>query len=257
MLHRNRRPELAALGIYGHHVTNKPPRRHTTSSLTKERIDINTAFVNISIMSKILEPFYSDDTLEVGIDEAGRGPLFGRIYVGAAILPPDDSFNHSLMRDSKKLSERKRLIAYDYIRDFAIDYNTYYLDEKAIDKINIYKATQQAMHKVIDGLIVSPQHILVDGSTFPVYFRDNRIIPHVCIEGGDDKYTAIAAASILAKVERDKYIHSLCDEYENLDEFYSLRSNKGYGTAAHIEGIKKYGITQWHRRTFGICKNYP
>jgi len=207
-------------------------------------------------MTKILEPFYSEDTLEAGIDEAGRGPLFGRLYVGAAILPQDSSFDHSLMRDSKRLSERKRLIAYDYIRDFAIDYNTHYLDEKEIDALNIYQATRKAMHDVLDGLLVAPEHILVDGNSFPIYFRNNKITPHVCIEGGDDKYTAIAAASILAKVERDKYIYSFCDKYENLDEYYGLRSNKGYGTQTHIEGIKAHGITPWHRQSFGICKQY-
>ena len=207
-------------------------------------------------MMKELEPFYLENILEVGVDEAGRGPLFGRVYVGVAILPQDKAFNHTLMRDSKKLTERKRLIAYDYIRDYAIDYNSYWLNERMIDDINIYQATHQCMHKALDQLLVQPQHILVDGNTFYSYRRDDKTIPHTCFEGGDDLYTPIAAASIIAKVERDQYIQKMCDTYGNLEEYYGLRSNKGYGTERHRDGIKQYGITPWHRTTFGICKNY-
>jgi len=203
-----------------------------------------------------LQSHYIKGMLEAGIDEAGRGPLFGRLYVAAVILPQDRSFDHALMRDSKKISERKRLIAYDYIRENAIDYSIAFLDEQKIDEINIFRATQKGMHEAVSQLRVTPQHLLVDGSHFNTYFRDNRLIPHTCIEGGDDKYTPIAAASILAKVSRDKYIESLCDKYENLEIFYNLRNNKGYGTEAHRKGIEKHGITQWHRKSFGICKNY-
>ena len=203
-----------------------------------------------------LEPFYIKNMLEAGIDEAGRGPLFGRLYVAAVILPQDRSFDHALMRDSKKISERKRLVAYDYIRENAIDYSVVFIDEQKIDDINIFRATQKGMHEAISQLRVTPQHLLVDGSHFRTYFRDSKLIPYTCIEGGDDKYTPIAAASILAKVSRDKYIEDLCDKYENLETFYNLRKNKGYGTEAHRKGIEKHGITQWHRKSFGICKNY-
>jgi ribonuclease HII len=206
---------------------------------------------------KLLKSSYLDEEhLEVGIDEAGRGPLFGSVYIGAAILPPDNSFNHSLMRDSKKLSERKRLIAYDYIRENAIDYCIHSINEKDIDKDNIFQATLNGMHKALDKLLVRPEFILVDGNAFNIYKWDNQEISSVCICGGDDKYSSIAAASILAKVGRDKYINDLCDKYDYLDKNYSLRSNKGYGTIKHIEGIKKHGITDWHRKSFGICKNY-
>ena len=204
---------------------------------------------------KILKGFYAENSLEVGIDEVGRGPLFGRVYVGAAILPPED-FDHSLMRDSKKLSERKRLQAYDYIKENAIDYSVQYLEADDIDKINIFNATYMAMHKALDGLQVRPDMILVDGCHFIPYSFENKQVNHVCIEKGDDTYSAIAAGSILAKVERDKYITDLCDKHNNLNEFYGLGSNKGYGTVKHMEGIKKHGITQWHRRTFGICRQY-
>lgn len=203
-----------------------------------------------------MKSYYKENTLEVGIDEAGRGPLFGRVYVGAVIIPPDETFQQSFIKDSKKLSERKRLIAYDFIKENAIDYTSFYYDEKKIDEINIFKATYEGMHKALDNLLVTPDHILVDGIYFPIYMNNNQLIPYTCVEGGDNKYLSIAAASIIAKVERDKYIYDLCDNNPELEEFYSLRSNKGYGTSTHIEGIKKNGISSWHRKTFGICKNY-
>jgi len=204
----------------------------------------------------MLAPFYIENMLEAGIDEAGRGPLFGSLYAAAVILPFDHSFPHELMRDSKKISERKRLIAFDLIKEYAIDYSIVAIDEAIIDKINIFQATQLGMKKALNKLLVRPQHILVDGNYFKPYISDNRIIPHTCIEGGDNLFTSIAAASILAKVSRDKYIYKLCDEYSNLEDFYNLRNNKGYGTKKHMKGIKNHGITQWHRRSFGICKNF-
>jgi len=201
-----------------------------------------------------LESYYLKDMLEVGVDEAGRGPLFGRVYVGAVILPQDKVFEHSLLRDSKQLSERRRLMAYDYIRDYAIDYAFYWLDETVIDDINIFQATHKCMHKALDQLLVRPEHILVDGNRFYPYQRDHKMIPHTCIEGGDNLYTPIAAASIIAKVEHDRYIQKLCDEHPVLEEYYGLRRNKGYGTLEHRQGIQEHGISPWHRKTFGICK---
>lgn len=203
-----------------------------------------------------MNEYFNKDKLEVGLDEAGRGPLFGRVYVAGVILPHDD-FNHGLIKDSKKLSERKRLIVYDYIKDYAIDWVIHFKEREYIDKYNIFKANYHAMHEALDKLLVRPEHILVDGNYFNHYSdKEGNFIDHTTIIKGDDKYTSIAAASILAKVERDKYIYKLCDEYEYLDEKYGLRSNKGYGAKKHIDGIKKHGITKWHRRSFGICKNY-
>jgi len=199
---------------------------------------------------------YLENTLEVGIDEAGRGPLFGRVYIGAVIIPPDETFKQSFIKDSKKLSERKRLIAYDFIKENAIDYTSFYYDEKVIDEKNIFKSTYMGMHKAIDQLLVKPEHILVDGIYFPIYMLDNTIIPYTCIESGDNKYLSIAAASIIAKVERDKYIYELCEKNPELIENYGIHKNKGYGTKKHMEGIKEHGITKWHRKTFGICINY-
>ena len=197
------------------------------------------------------------NTLEVGLDEAGRGPLFGRVYVAAVILPQED-INHEMIKDSKKLSERKRLMVYDYIKDYAIDWVVHYKDEKYIDKHNIFKANYDAMHEAIDKLLVTPEHILVDGNYFKHYSdKDGNYISHTTIVKGDDKYTSIAAASILAKVDRDKYIYKMCDDYPKLDEYYSIKSNKGYGAKNHIEGIKKHGITKWHIKSFGLCQSAP
>jgi len=201
-----------------------------------------------------MNTFYMPNILEVGLDEAGRGPLFGRVYVGACIWHPD--INTDIIRDSKKLSAKKRQIAYDYIKENAIDWCVYWEDEKKIDTVNILQATQSAMHHAIKNLKARPDHILVDGHYFRPYIDNNgRNIPHTCIEKGDDQYMSIAAASILAKVEHDRYIEKMCDNYENLEKYYDLRNNKGYGTKKHMEGIKKHGISEWHRKSFKPCSS--
>ena len=192
--------------------------------------------------------------LEAGLDEAGRGPMFGRVYVAAVIIPQDDSYEHSLMIDSKKLSENKRLYAFDYIKENAIDWVVEYKDEKYIDKHNILNANYTAMHEAVNKLLVKPDHLLVDGNYFkPCMYSDDDYISYTTVVKGDSKYTPIAAASILAKVSRDKYIEEMCEKYPLLDEYYGIKSNKGYGSKKHIDGIKKYGISPWHRKSFGIC----
>ena len=214
-----------------------------------------------------LAAFYDPDTthIEIGIDEVGRGPMFGRVYSAAVILPKNMSFNHDLMKDSKKFTSQKKLkeVA-QYIKDNCIQYTIAYESEDVIDKQNIKNATHSAMHKAIKGVINNKETnkylLLVDGRDFKPLIRFDKFhqtlkeMPAVCIEGGDNKYSAIAAASILSKVERDKYIEDMCKEYPKLDEFYALSKNKGYGTAKHLDGIKTYGITKWHRKSFGICK---
>lgn len=203
---------------------------------------------------------------EIGIDEAGRGPLFGRVYSAAVVLPKDTNlFDHSLMKDSKKFSSKKKITEVaEYIKKNALAYYVSYEDESTIDKINILQSTFKSMHNSIRNILsvkpddVEVEKLLVDGNNFKpyTYFKNNRVnqLNHVCIEGGDNKYTSIAAASILAKVERDKYIKEICDCYKKLDTYYGLESNKGYGTAKHMEGIKKFGISPWHRTTYGCCK---
>jgi ribonuclease HII len=204
--------------------------------------------------SEPLKICYNNDNsiLECGIDEAGRGPLFGRVYTASVILPRNN-FDHSKIKDSKRFTSKKKLLeVYDYIKENAIDYSVSFIDEKEIDEINIRQATLKCMHKSIELLGIKPDLLLVDGCDF-IQYKD---IPYKTIEGGDNWYTSIAAASILAKVERDKYIEELCDKYKELDEKYGLSNNKGYGTKQHLDGIKKYGISVWHRKSFGICKNY-
>lgn len=194
--------------------------------------------------------------VEAGVDEAGRGPLFGRVYAAAVILPSDPStFDHSKIKDSKKFTSKKKLLeVYDYIKTHAVAYSVWYEDENSIDEINIRQATQKCMNAVVRNLATRPDFLLIDGCDF--LSTQEPHIPFICIEGGDNMYASIAAASILAKVERDAYIENLCVAFPYLDEKYGLATNKGYGTKTHLDGIRKYGITQWHRKTFGICKSY-
>jgi ribonuclease HII len=214
-----------------------------------------------------------EDQLEIGVDEAGRGPLFGRVYTGAVILPKDNSFKHEDMKDSKKFTSEKKIREMaEYIKKNAIAWSVTWEDEKSIDKINILNATHKSMHNSIKQILKEEDihtklikedykcKLLIDGNNFKplIMMRDDNLeqIPHVCIKGGDNKYTAIAAASILAKVTRDEYIAELCKQNPKLDECYNLGKNKGYGTKKHIEGIHKYGISEWHRKSYGICKDY-
>ena len=217
----------------------------------------------------LLEKCYTEDPdiFEIGVDEVGRGPLFGRVYTAAVILPKDDSFDHSKMKDSKKFHSKSKIEeASEYIKANALAWYISYEDETTVDKINILQATQQSMHNsIINVKKQKPDgkfHLLIDGNYFkPLTLlnkKTNKIeaLPYVCVEGGDNKYSAIAAASILAKVERDKYIGQLCIENPDLSTKYNIDNNKGYGAKKHIDGIKEHGITSWHRKTFGICKQY-
>lgn len=203
----------------------------------------------------MLKTFYNKNLLEAGIDEAGRGPLFGRVYTAAVIIPNDDTFKKDFIKDSKKLSKKKREMAYEYITNNAIDYSISYKEAKEIDYNNIYNSTFDAMHSALDNLIVKPDFLLVDGSEFQLYMQNDDIVPYCCIVKGDGIYASIAAASILAKVAHDKYIEEMCLKNPLLDEFYGLSSNMGYGTKTHMNGIKQYGISPWHRKSFSPCKN--
>jgi ribonuclease HII len=217
------------------------------------------------ILNTPLKKYHNEDplTLEIGVDEAGRGPLFGRVYSGAVILPKDDTFDHSLMKDSKKFHSKKKIAEVaEYIKTHAIAWGVGYCTEQTIDDINILQATQQSMHKAIAAALnkvdTSSILLLVDGNYFKPYTHKSNHgpLPYTTVEGGDNTYTSIAAASILAKVARDDYIDELCRENPELDAHYGIASNKGYGAKRHIDGIKEHGITIWHRRSFGICKQY-
>ena len=217
------------------------------------------------LLATSLEP--DENFLEIGVDEVGRGPLFGRVYTAAVILPKDGVFDHSKMKDSKKFHSKTRIqeIA-EYIKEHAVAWSVTFEDEKTIDDINILQATQKSMHSCIRNVLKSVKtenvKLLIDGNYFKPYIVSNETtneqekVWHECVEGGDNKYSCIAAASILAKVARDAYIEDLCVKNPELVEHYSLLSNKGYGAKKHIEGIKEHGITIWHRRTFGICKEF-
>jgi ribonuclease HII len=225
-----------------------------------------------SKLSLSLNRWFNDDKsiVELGIDEAGRGPMFGRVYAGVVVLPKDDSFDHSLMKDSKKFHSKKKIeqVA-EYIKEKALAWTVEYEDEDVIDKINILQATQSAFTKGIKNILkqlpdIKNENILllVDGNYFKPYTTLNNsktkleTLKYQTIEGGDNKYTSIAAASILAKVERDKYIEELCSKNPEIIDRYGIDSNKGYGSKKHMDGIKQYGITKWHRKTFGICKEF-
>jgi len=191
--------------------------------------------------------------MEVGLDEVARGCMFGRVYTAAVIWPEDFVEDPNfVIKDSKKLSKKKREELYYYIIDNAVDWNVNYMEPETIDKINILQATLKSMHINLDNLMIDIDHILVDGTNFNKYSN----IPYTCVVKGDDKYYSIAAASILAKVEHDWYIEELCKKIPELDEKYDLLNNMGYGTKKHMESIKKYGTTQFHRKSFGICKFY-
>ena len=203
-----------------------------------------------------MQTCYLEDEIEAGIDEAGRGCLSGRVYASAVILPnefPDEDYLN--IKDSKKLSRKKRDQMRKYIESVAIDYAVEYAEPKEIDKLNILHATMATMHRALDKLSVIPSNIVVDGNYFKMYSdKDNSIIPHQLIKGGDNKYRNIAAASILSKCYHDDYIDELLEKEPDLLK-YGWQTNMGYGTKTHMEAIKKYGITKYHRKSFAPCSN--
>jgi ribonuclease HII len=210
---------------------------------------------NIIYLMSLL-PYHTEGIIEVGIDEAGRGPIFGRVYAGAVIWP--NNLVNPLVKDSKKYtktSEREQ--AYDFIVENAIAYGVAYVEPEDIDKTNIYKAVITAMHNAIKNTQINPQHILVDGNSFkPFSDQQGNFTNFTTVVEGDNKYYSIAAASVLAKVSHDRYIVDLCNRYPMLEK-YDLRNNMGYGTANHMAAIKEHGITQFHRQSFKCCKNLP
>ena len=211
----------------------------------------------------MLEQFYEKDKIEVGIDEAGRGCLFGPVCVASVIWLNEDPIDGTVDKnyniiDSKKCSQKKKNILKDYIKENCIGYSIELLDNEYIDKHNILESTLNCMHKCLDN--ITNKHnidtILVDGNHFNIYEdKNDKMISYMCVIDGDNKYKSIAASSILAKTYRDEYIKKLVEDNPELKS-YDIHNNKGYGTKKHIEAIKKYGITKWHRKTFGICKNY-
>lgn len=179
-----------------------------------------------------------------GIDEAGRGPLAGPVVIAGVIMPKDSMIEG--VNDSKKVSEKKREKLYDQIIEEAISYSVAIIGQDVIDDINILNATKQGVTEVVDGLDIKPDLILVDALTH----INTRGIPYDSIIKGDAKCYNIAAASILAKVTRDRIMRQWDEVYPE----YGFIQHKGYGTVKHIEAIKQYGLTPIHRKSF--TKNF-
>jgi len=182
---------------------------------------------------------------EIGIDEAGRGPLFGRIYAAAVIWDGESI----LINDSKKLTKKKRKNAYDFIINSDIKYGIGWVESEDIDNINILQATKLAMERAINNLNIDIKDykLLIDGIGWEKYFDNTKSIIK-----GDSIYYSIAAASILAKEYHDEYIKKLCINEPELNDKYDLLNNMGYGTRNHINGIKKYGYCNYHRKSYKI-----
>lgn len=180
--------------------------------------------------------------LIAGVDEVGRGPLVGPVVTAAVILP----VNYKLegLTDSKKLTPKKRDKFYDIIMKEAISVSIGMKDNNVIDEVNIYEATKLAMMDAINGLNVKPEHVLIDAMPLDIS------IPHTSIIKGDAKSLSIAAASVIAKVTRDR----MMDELDKKYPMYNFKKNKGYPTKEHIEAINKYGIIDGYRKTYGPVK---
>ena len=174
-----------------------------------------------------------------GVDEAGRGPLAGPVYAAAVILPEGCIIKG--INDSKKLSEKRREELFDEITEKAVAYCVCAVDEKRIDEINILNATFEAMNGAVKGLKTNPDYVIIDGNRI-----NGMTVPHETVVKGDAKSISIAAASILAKVSRDRFISEMAEKYPE----YGFEQHKGYGTKAHTEAILKYGPCEIHRRTF-------
>ncbi|MCH5185116.1 MAG: ribonuclease HII [Oscillospiraceae bacterium] len=174
-----------------------------------------------------------------GVDEAGRGPLCGSVFAAAVIFPRD--FYCGEINDSKKLTEKKRERLFDIITENASAYSVKEIDAGTIDKINILRATHKAMCEAVDGLDIRPDFVIIDGNSI-----SGMEIAHRTIVKGDEKSMSIAAASILAKVSRDREMIRLSEEYPE----YNFAKNKGYGTKEHREALLKYGPCPIHRKTF-------
>lgn len=206
----------------------------------------------------MLKDYYKENELEIGMDESGAGPLMGSLYVAGVILPHKCPYEEckdywEMLNDSKKLSDKKKDMLFDFIPEVAIDYSIVTITPEEVDRDNIWQSRVKGFHKVLDELSIKPTHIIVDGTAFKPYMdSEGNVIPHVCIKKGDTKYRSIAAASILAKVARDREVIELHNEYPE----YNWLSNKGYGTKEHLDAIKEYGITEYHRKTYGICKEF-
>ncbi|MEJ6588969.1 MAG: ribonuclease HII [Crocinitomicaceae bacterium] len=193
-----------------------------------------------------LQAFCNKNVVEAGCDEAGRGCLSGPVVAGAVVLNPDNPIKG--LNDSKKLSEKNRLLLRDEILNKALDYGVGIVSNIEIDEINILNASFLAMHRAVDQLKkIKPQHLLIDGNRFNKY----ESLPHSCIIKGDGIYQSIAAASILAKTTRDQIMRDAHDQYP----IYDWCNNKGYPTKNHRKAIAEFGTSPHHRMSFNLLGN--
>lgn len=190
----------------------------------------------------MLDAYDIAGVIEAGTDEAGRGCIAGPVYAAAVILPED--FEDPGLNDSKQLSRKERERLRSFIQEKALAWAVASSSPEEIDGINILQASILAMHRALDGLILRPQHIIVDGNRFRPYGN----IPYHCHIKGDGRFASIAAASILAKTSRDDYMREAAKRYPG----YGWESNFGYPTAAHREAVERLGITPLHRKSFQI-----
>ena len=188
----------------------------------------------------MLKTCFQHEWIEAGCDEAGRGPLAGPVTAAAVILPPE--WNHPLLNDSKKMSEKNRNLLRKIIEKEAVAWAVEMVMPDEIDRINILNASFAAMSRAVEELSVKPQLLLIDGNRF----RSNLNIPYQCIVKGDATFTSIAAASVLAKTYRDEYMMRIADEYP----VYNWKQNKGYPTREHREAVLRHGLSPYHRVSF-------
>ncbi len=190
----------------------------------------------------MLLPYFQNQLIEAGCDEAGRGCLAGPVFAAAVILPQD--FHHPLLNDSKQIKETDRFKLRIEIEANAIAFAVAMVDHQEIDKINILNASFLAMHRAVEKLNIQPQFLIIDGNRFKTYPNIN----HECIVKGDGKYFSIAAASILAKTYRDDFMHQIDEEFP----VYQWKKNKGYPTTYHRQTVFEIGFSPYHRKTFRV-----
>lgn len=190
----------------------------------------------------MLLTYLEQNRLEAGCDEAGRGCLAGPVFAAAVILPED--FQHELLQDSKKMTEKERFLLRPIIEKTALAFAVAQINHEEIDRINILNASIAGMNLAVQNLKIKPDFLLIDGNRF----KTNSGIPYQCIVKGDAKFASIAAASVLAKTYRDQYMESIHNEYPE----YNWKQNKGYPTKNHRDMIVKYGISPYHRKTFKL-----
>jgi ribonuclease HII len=195
----------------------------------------------------MLLPFYQDNLIEAGCDEAGRGCLAGPVFAAAVILPKD--FKNEILNDSKQLSKEQREALRVIIENEAIDFAVMSIDNKKIDEINILNASFLAMHKALNRLTRNFEFIIVDGNRFKKYKK----VRHQTIIEGDGKYMSIAAASVLAKTYRDDFMIKLHRKYP----VYDWENNKGYCTEKHVAAISQVGYSPLHRKSFVVKELQP